>query len=81
MGNNPNGIKRLKAIASRCTDCRGGSKKEVGECNCEECALHSYRKGKNPLRKGIGNKDIRKYSGFKKKLLSNVKNAKEELPE
>jgi len=44
----------LKAIRERCKDCSGYSMKEIRNCNHTDCALHTYRMGKNPSRKGIG---------------------------
>ena len=35
----------LRAIASKCRDCSGGSKCAVAECNLERCALWRYRLG------------------------------------
>lgn len=72
-GNNPNNLKRLKSITLRCLDCKGGSKIEVNKCNEASCPLHPYRNGKNPARTGLGNKDIKRYSTFRKSPLSNVK--------
>lgn len=60
MGDNPNKIKRLKAITNRCLDCKGGSKTNVRKCEEMTCPLFPYRTGNNPARKGVGNKDIRK---------------------
>ena len=45
----------MKAIRQNCIDCSGGSLKEVKECIIKDCTLYSYRFGKNPRRKGIGN--------------------------
>lgn len=41
----------LKAIHQHCYDCVGGSCKELRLCPCTECALYSFRFGKNPYRK------------------------------
>ena len=35
----------LKAIASKCRDCSGGSKCAVAECDMTRCALHRFRLG------------------------------------
>lgn len=79
MGKNPNNLKRLKTIATRCLDCKGGLKKEVKNCDDNSCLLFNYRMGKNPARRGLGNKDIKRYSSFKKSSLSNTKISKEGL--
>jgi len=47
----------LKAIKAKCLDCSCYSPKEVKECVIKECSLYPYRVGKNPNRKGIGNKN------------------------
>jgi len=47
----------VKAIRKFCIGCQGGSKKQVRECESNECELHSYRMGKNPNRKGKGNSE------------------------
>lgn len=44
----------IKAIRAKCMECSGGSFKEVRECHITDCALHPYRLGKNPARKGQG---------------------------
>ena len=44
----------LKAIRAKCIDCMCGQVQEVRLCPCEDCALHPYRMGHNPNRKGIG---------------------------
>lgn len=46
----------LKAIRAKCLDCCCGQMAEVKLCPCEDCALHPYRMGHNPNRKGIGGK-------------------------
>ena len=38
----------MKAIRSKCLDCCCDSAKEVKMCTLRDCALHSYRMGKNP---------------------------------
>jgi hypothetical protein len=40
----------LKAIRRKCHDCSGASKSEVRNCAVKDCALHSFRQGKNPNR-------------------------------
>lgn len=44
----------LKAIRAKCLDCMCDQPGEVRLCPCENCALHPYRMGHNPNRKGIG---------------------------
>jgi hypothetical protein len=46
----------LKAIRKHCLECSGASSKEVSECIITDCPLYIFRFGKNPNRKGIGNK-------------------------
>jgi len=46
----------MKAIRQNCIDCSSGSAKEVKNCIIVDCPLYEYRLGKNPRRKGIGNK-------------------------
>jgi hypothetical protein len=38
----------LKAIRRKCCDCSGGSLIDASGCTASECALHAFRKGKNP---------------------------------
>ena len=57
----------LKAIRAKCIECSGGSPKEVQFCVIPECALYLFRMGKNPNRKGIGNKNISKTISNKRK--------------
>ena len=40
----------LKAMRRKCHDCSGASKSEVRNCAFKDCALHSFRQGKNPNR-------------------------------
>jgi hypothetical protein len=40
----------LKAIRRKCHDCSGALKSEVRNCAFKDCALHSFRQGKNPNR-------------------------------
>ena len=46
----------LKAITLKCLDCSCGSADEVRKCPVKDCPLYYFRSGKNPNRKGIGNK-------------------------
>lgn len=39
----------LKAIREKCLDCCGGQYAEVRRCHITDCALWSYRMGKNPF--------------------------------
>ena len=45
----------MKAIRAKCLECCAGQPKEVRACECDNCALHPFRLGKNPNRQGIGN--------------------------
>ena len=56
----------IKAIREKCLDCCCGQEDEVTLCPKEDCALYQYRFGKNPNRKGIGNKSGYKNSTFTK---------------
>lgn len=40
----------VKAIRAYCLSCVGGSSNEVDKCPILECALYSFRYGKNPFR-------------------------------
>lgn len=40
----------VKAIRAYCLSCVGGSSNEVDKCPIPECALYSFRYGKNPFR-------------------------------
>jgi hypothetical protein len=44
----------LKAIRSKCLECQTGSRKAVRNCETLDCALFSFKEGRNPNRKGIG---------------------------
>jgi hypothetical protein len=48
---------RMKAIRRECLLCTGNSSVEVDRCESIDCALYAYRKGKNPKRAGLGNKN------------------------
>ncbi len=47
----------LKAIRAKCMDCSDMSYTEVSLCEFKECPLYKFRFGKNPSRKGVGNKN------------------------
>ncbi len=47
----------IKSIRAKCLDCSGKQPKEVKLCPNTDCFLFRYRFGKNPNRKGIGNKN------------------------
>lgn len=57
----------VNSIRAKCIECSGGSLKEVQFCVIPECALYLFRMGKNPNRKGIGNKNISKTISNKRK--------------
>lgn len=57
----------LKAIKAHCLDCCGGSRQEVKACEIADCPLHPFRLGKNPHRKGIGQKNPTKMRVFGEK--------------
>lgn len=40
----------VKAIRAYCLSCVGGSSNEVDKCPIPECALYSFRYGRNPFR-------------------------------
>jgi len=44
----------LQAIRKNCLDCMCGSAKEVRLCPIKDCPLYSFRFGRNPARRGIG---------------------------
>ncbi|OGU41037.1 MAG: hypothetical protein A2315_10895 [Ignavibacteria bacterium RIFOXYB2_FULL_35_12] len=46
----------LKSIRKNCLECSNQQPKEVKECHIEDCPLYPFRLGKNPHRKGIGNR-------------------------
>jgi len=48
----------LKAIRANCMECSVYQPREVRNCNITECPLYPYRMGRNPNRKGIGNKKL-----------------------
>ena len=52
------GMTPLKAIRLQCLECSNYQPKEVRECLIKECAIYPFRFGKNPNRRGIGNKGI-----------------------
>lgn len=49
-------LRPLKAIRAYCLECSGGSYKEAEICAIDDCPLYPYRMGKNPARKGCGNR-------------------------
>ena len=56
---NARGIKKekltpLKAIRIKCLECQAGSRKAIKNCETPDCALFSFREGRNPHRRGIG---------------------------
>jgi len=48
----------LKSIRAKCLDCSSGQTSEVRNCLMPECALYSFRFGKNPQRSGKGKKNV-----------------------
>ena len=50
----------LQAIRKKCLDCSAYDKTEVRNCIIPDCSLYPFRMGKNPNRKGVGNKRINK---------------------
>lgn len=48
----------VKAIRKHCLDCMCGSVGEVKNCIIVDCPLFPFRLGKNPNRKGVGNKNV-----------------------
>ncbi len=44
----------LRAIREKCRDCCVGDLTEIRLCEIVDCALHPFRFGSNPSRKGIG---------------------------
>jgi hypothetical protein len=62
LGKTPRGgavLSPLKAIRKHCLECVGGSPDQVRDCQGDSmygspCALHPYRFGRNPKRKGVG---------------------------
>jgi hypothetical protein len=49
-----NTLTPIKAIRKKCLDCAGRKPSIVRYCDSADCALHFFRFGKNPRRKGIG---------------------------
>ena len=47
----------LEAIRKKCLDCSCGNRAEVRACPVTSCPLYAFRDGKNPNRKGIGNRN------------------------
>lgn len=46
----------LRAIRSNCLECCNNQPKEVAKCTVTNCPLYFFRFGRNPNRKGIGQK-------------------------
>ncbi|MCK9554962.1 hypothetical protein M0R36_03990 [bacterium] len=46
----------IKAIRAKCVDCSNGQLKEIRLCPITDCPIYPFRMGRNPNRKGIGNK-------------------------
>lgn len=55
-----NKLTPIKAIRKFCCLCQGGNQKAPALCTNLDCFLYLFRKGKNPSRKGIGGKAVRK---------------------
>ena len=51
MGN----LSPVKAVRAYCLECSANQPSEVRNCPMVDCPLYSFRMGKNPNRKGIGN--------------------------
>ena len=45
----------IKAIRAKCLECSNDQPGEVRECVIPGCPIYTFRMGKNPNRKGIGN--------------------------
>jgi len=52
LGKSVQGVRPLTAILERCRDCAGDE--QPAACKIETCALHPFRRGKNPNRAGLG---------------------------
>ena len=48
----------MQAFRQNCLECTVFQPKEIAKCGIVTCPCHQYRFGKNPRRKGIGNKNI-----------------------
>jgi hypothetical protein len=48
-----NGKVPVKVLRSFCLDCQGGSRKDVRECESNQCPMFPYRLGKNPNYKKV----------------------------
>lgn len=53
FGKSVQGIRPLTVIKNHCAECNGESG-HARDCKLESCALHPFRNGKNPNRKGLG---------------------------
>lgn len=49
----------VKAIREKCLDCVCGNEAEVRRCPCKNCALWSFRFGRNPFH-GLSRENRRK---------------------
>lgn len=56
----------LQAIRQKCLECMMFESAQVRECDITNCPNYQYRFGKNPRRKGIGNKNVSKNSNSTK---------------
>jgi hypothetical protein len=66
---------KLKAIRKYCLWCMNKSSPEVELCPSKECLFFEYRKGHNPKRAGLGNKNM--LSGLKNSAVSRASGASE----
>jgi hypothetical protein len=64
----------MRSIRQKCIECCGGRLKEVRECPATSCPLHPYRMGRNPNRKGIGNKNAERNLRFKTRQVPEILN-------
>lgn len=53
FGKSVAGLRPLTVIKNHCAECNGESG-HARDCKLESCALHPFRNGKNPNRKGLG---------------------------
>lgn len=54
----------LVSIRRRCLDCRGGSRKDVRECQFTNCPLHPYRLGRRPPKGTAARTPLRSIRAF-----------------
>ncbi|RJQ26664.1 MAG: hypothetical protein C4589_09485 [Peptococcaceae bacterium] len=52
----PAHITPIKAIRKKCLDCSCGQAAQVRGCQVKDCPLFAFRLGRNPNRRGIGNR-------------------------